>query len=325
MSGVRAPEFWTRQGIVPALLSPIAAVWEAIARMRQSGAKTTRVDVPVICIGNLVAGGAGKTPTALALGTALKESGLSPHFLTRGYGGDLAGPVRADLSQHTAREVGDEALLLAAAAPTWVSRDRVAGARAAAAAGASAIVMDDGFQNPSLAKDLSLVVVDGEYGFGNGQVMPAGPLREPVEDGLRRAHGIVLIGEDRHGLAGTIGARLPLLRARLEPDATARGLAGRTVLAFAGIAQPAKFYATLEKLGCRVALTQDFPDHHPYTPDEIMALCEAASGLGARPVTTEKDLARFPVEARAMVETVRVRLVWDDPSALAAVLAPLLR
>jgi tetraacyldisaccharide 4'-kinase len=320
VASVRAPEFWARPGILPALLSPVASVWGFGAKLRQGGAKTVRLGIPVICAGNLVAGGAGKTPTALALGALLRAQGGTPHFLTRGYGGALSGPVRVDPSAHTAADVGDEALLLAAEAPTWVSRDRVAGARAAEAAGATAIVMDDGFQNPKLAKDISFIVVDGGYGFGNGHLMPAGPLREQLPDGLARAQAAILIGEDRHGVAEQLEGKLPVLRARLEPDENAHRLAGRTILAFAGIARPAKFYDTLRRLGCNIALTQDFADHHPYTPDEIMALCESASAFGALPVTTEKDLVRFPPEARGMVGTVRVRLVWDDPAAIAALL-----
>lgn len=270
-----------------------------------------------------MAGGAGKTPTVLALGALLKAQGDTPHFLTRGYGGELKGPVQVDPSQHTAVDVGDEALLLAAQGPTWVSHDRVAGARSAEAAGATVIVMDDGFQNPKLAKDLSFIVIDGGYGFGNGRLMPAGPLREQLADGFARAQAVVLIGEDRHGVAMLLDGKLPILGARLEPDESARRLAGRTVLAFAGIARPAKFYDTLRRLGCNIALSQDFPDHHPYTPDEIMALCESASSFGALPVTTEKDLVRFPPEARGMVETVRVRLVWDNQAAVAALLGRL--
>lgn len=321
---MHAPEFWARPGILPALLSPAAAIWGLAARLRQRGAKPTRVGIPVLCVGNLVAGGAGKTPTALALGALLHARGGSPYFLTRGYGGTLSGPVQVDVSTHMSADVGDEALLLAALAPTWVSHDRVTGAQAAEAAGATVIVMDDGFQNPKLAKDLSFIVVDGEYGFGNGRLMPAGPLRESVADGLARAQAMIVIGEDRHGIAASLDGKLPVLRARLEPDASALRLAGRTVLAFAGIARPAKFYETLRRLGCNVAITQDFADHHPYTPDEIMALCESASAFGALPVTTEKDLARFPAEARGMVETMRVRLTWDDPAAVEALLKPLL-
>lgn len=321
---MRAPEFWARPGILPALLAPAATIWGFGAKLRQRGAKPTRAGIPVLCVGNLVAGGAGKTPTALALGALLRAQGGTPHFLTRGYGGELTGPVQVDPSKHTAADVGDEALLLAAEAPTWVSHDRVAGARAAEAAGATVIVMDDGFQNPKLAKDISFIVIDGGYGFGNGRLMPAGPLREHLSDGLARAQAVILIGEDRHGVAVQLEGKRPALRARLEPDENAHRLAGRTVLAFAGIARPAKFYDTLRRLGCNIALTQDFADHHPYTPDEIMALCESASAFGALPVTTEKDLVRFPAEARGMVETVRVRLIWDDPTAIEAVLKPLL-
>ena len=320
---MRAPEFWARPGILPTLLAPAAAIWSLAAKLRQAGAKPVRVGIPVLCAGNLVVGGAGKTPTALALGALLKARGGAPHFLTRGHGGALSGPVQVDPAKHIAADVGDEALLLAAESPTWVSRDRAAGARAAEAAGASAIVMDDGFQNPKLAKDISFIVVDGSYGFGNGRLMPAGPLREQLSGGLARAQAAILIGEDRHGVAAALEGKLPVLRARLEPDENAHRLAGRTVLAFAGIARPSKFYDTLRHLGCNIALSQDFADHHPYTPDEIMALCESASAFGALPVTTEKDLVRFPAEARGMVETVRVRLVWDDPAAIAAVLKPL--
>lgn len=324
VAGVQAPEFWARAGILPALLSPAAAIWGLGATLRQRCAKPTRIGIPVLCVGNLVAGGAGKTPTALAFGALLKAHGRAPHFLTRGYGGSLSGPVRVDPWNHTSAEVGDEALLLAAMAPTWVSHDRVTGAQAAEAAGATAIVMDDGFQNPKLAKDLSVVVVDGDYGFGNGRLMPAGPLRERIADGIARAQAVIVIGEDRHGIAMSLEGKLPVLRARLEPDASALRLGGRTVLAFAGIARPEKFYETLRRLGCNVAITQDFADHHPYTPDEIMALCESASAFGALPVTTEKDLARFPAEARGMVETIRVHLAWDDPGAAEAILKPLL-
>ena len=319
---MRAPEFWARPGILPTLLAPAAAVWGFGARLRRGG-KPTRVGIPVICAGNLVAGGAGKTPTALALGALLKAQGDTPHFLTRGYGGELKGPVQVDPSRHSAVDVGDEALLLAAQGPTWVSHDRVVGARAAEAAGATVIVMDDGFQNPKLAKDLSFIVIDGGYGFGNGRLMPAGPLRERLADGFARAQAVVLIGEDQRNVAMLLDGNLPILGAKLEPDESARRLAGRTVLAFAGIARPAKFYDTLRRLGCNIALSQDFPDHHPYTPDEIMALCESASSFGALPVTTEKDLVRFPPEARGMVETVRVRLIWDNQAAVAALLGRL--
>ncbi len=321
---MRAPEFWRRDGLAPALLAPLGWGVDLAGRARRRLARAAPAPVPVICIGNLVAGGAGKTPVALAIGSRLAAMGWSPHFLTRGYGGRISGPARVELGRHSAAEVGDEALLLAARAPTWVAADRPAGARAAAAAGARVIVMDDGFQNPSLAKTLSLVVVDADYGFGNGRVMPAGPLREDADRGLARAQAVVLVGaaaetpvRERIAAAG-----LPVLRARIEPEPeAARALAGRRVFAFAGIGRPEKLFATLEAMGCALAARRAFPDHHRYTPDEIMALVEAASDLGALPVTTEKDAARLPDAARAMVATLPVRLVFDDEDALDRLLA----
>ena len=174
---MRAPEFWARDGGFAALLAPLGLSYDLAGRLHRALARPHSVPVPVICVGNLVAGGAGKTPLVIALVEALATRGQRAYCLTRGYGGCEAGPVRVDPAAHDAKRVGDEALLLARIAPTWVARDRAAGARAASAAGAGIIVMDDGFQNPHIAKDLSLLAVDGAYGFGNAKVMPAGPLR----------------------------------------------------------------------------------------------------------------------------------------------------
>ena len=273
------------------------------------------VKVPVVCIGSVVAGGAGKTPVAIALGEALAQRGRHPHFLSRGYGGTLAGPVRVDRAKHPAYQVGDEPLLLAAVAPTWVARDRAAGARAAANEGAGVILMDDGFQNGALRKDISLLVVDGGYGFGNGRVMPAGPLREPVEEALARADAVIVIGEDTSGAGARIGTAAPVLTARFVPRPDAERVAGRRVLAFAGIGRPAKFFETLAGMGCEIVDAVPFPDHHRYTEDEVMGLVEAAAAADAVPVTTEKDAVRLPPSAEGMVEPVRVALEWGDPAA----------
>jgi tetraacyldisaccharide 4'-kinase len=256
---------------------------------------------------------------ALALIEALASRGIAVHALTRGHGGREAGPLRVDPARHGASDVGDEALLLAAQAPCWVARDRAAGARAAVAAGAGALVMDDGFQNPSLIKDLSLVVVDGAAGFGNGFRIPAGPLREPVARGLARADALVLLGEDRTGVGGLAAGR-PVLHARLEPADDAGDLAGRDVLAFAGIGRPEKFFATLEALGARLVERVAFPDHHPFRPEEVARLLERAGRAGALPVTTAKDAVRLPPEARAAVRILPVRAVWQDAAALGALL-----
>ncbi|MGO1080502.1 tetraacyldisaccharide 4'-kinase [Inquilinus sp. CA228] len=325
---MKTPGFWYRPEATPAarLLAPAGALYDLASRLRRALIKPQRAPVPVICVGNLVAGGAGKTPVALALARRLAEIGIAVHVLSRGHGGSLAGPVRVDPERHKATEVGDEPLLLARAAPAWVSRDRPAGARAAASAGAQLILMDDGFQNPSLAKDLSLLVVDG-MGFGNGRILPAGPLRERPAHGLARADALVTMGPDRAGI-GALAARhgLPALAARLVPSPEdAARLRGRKVLAFAGIGRPEKFFATLAELGAEIVGAVPFPDHHAYTPDEVMRLVETAQERGAVPVTTEKDLVRLPPEARPMVEALRVDLAWDDPAAVDAVLEPVVR
>jgi len=321
----RAPDFWTRRGAAACALAPLGAVWGLAASWRRALASPVRMTRPVVCVGNLVAGGAGKTPLALALGAALRAAGREVHFLSRGYGGRLAGPLRVDPERHGARDVGDEPLLLAALAPCWIARDRAAGARAAIAAGAEVVVMDDGFQNTGIAIDRGILAVDGGYGFGNGLVMPAGPLREPLEAGLARADAAVIIGPDSAGAAAAIAGRCPVFRARLIPRPLAEaGIAGERVFAFAGIGRPEKFFATLREMGCTLAGAMRFPDHHPYRPDEIASLCEQAAASGAQPVTSEKDFVRLPPEARDMVMPLRVMLEWEEPDAPARLLGPLL-
>jgi tetraacyldisaccharide 4'-kinase len=279
----------------------------------------------VICVGNLTAGGAGKTPTVIAVLEAL--AGRTPHALSRGHGGRLRGPHRVDPLRDTAADVGDEPLLLAAFAPTWVARDRAAGAAAAVAAGAGAVVMDDGFQNPGLAKDLSLVVVDAAQGFGNGRLIPAGPLRERVADGLARADAVVLIGSDTD--AGAAMARWPdlatrpVLRARLEPLATGLPLDGADVVAFAGIGRPEKLFATLRACGARLVAAHGFPDHAPYPVPILRRLVAEARAADAMLVTTEKDAVRLPPAFRREVIALPVRLRWADPAALDRLLGAL--
>ncbi len=319
---MRAPEFWLEGGAASLLLWPLAAGFALAGRARRALARPRRAPVPVICVGNLVAGGAGKTPVALAIGTHLMGKGRRVHFLCRGYRGTAMGPLAVDPKRHDHRLVGDEALLLADHGPCWVARDRAAGAEAAAKAGADVVVLDDGFQNAGLVKDLSLVVVDGAYGFGNGRIIPAGPLRESVAEGLARADAVVLLGEDSHAIAARVArADLPLVRGELSPTRDSRGLRGQVVSAIAGIGRPEKFFATLEVLGCRVAARRGFSDHHRYDPDEIMRLVEEAQDLNALLVTTEKDFVRLPAEARNLVHVVRVVVAWRDPSTMARLLA----
>ncbi len=319
---MRAPDFWTQDGAVSRLLSPLSAVWAWGVARRLAEADPYRSSIPVICVGNIVAGGAGKTPVVLALVRYFRAQGRQVHVLTRGYGGTEVGPRAVDLARHDAARVGDEPLLLAAAAPTWVARWRPDGAVAAADMGAEILVMDDGFQNPTLAKDLSLVVVDGGYGFGNNRVMPAGPCREPPARGLARADAVVLMGEDQVGVTPQIAAAgVPILHAHLVPGPEAALLAGKKVVGFAGIGRPAKFFATLAATGADVIETVAFPDHHPYGATEIAEMAALAASSGALLVTTAKDAVRVPAAARDCLIVLTVTLAWDEPAALPRVLA----
>lgn len=324
-----APRFWSRPpgrpGIAARLLAPLAAVWTFETRRRLARGPGVQVGVPVVCVGNLTAGGAGKTPTVVVLLDRLAAKGIAVQVVTRGHGGSLPGPVLVDPRRHGAGDVGDEPLLLAAFAPVWVGRDRVAAARAAAAAGAEAIVMDDGFQNPALVKDLSIVVVDAGFGFGNGRVIPAGPLREPVADGLARAGLVLLIGppEDRRRVLAAwpdLGRR-PIVEGALAPLATGMDWTGLRALAFAGIGRPEKFYATLRAAGAEVVATRSFADHEPFSPRLLARLDAEARHLGAQLVTTEKDAARLPPAFRARALVLPVRLVLADPAPLDAALS----
>ena len=330
---MRAPRFWgdppARPGLAARLLAPLAALWTSVTRRRLARGAAVRVGVPVICVGNLTAGGAGKTPTVIALLGRLAARGIDAHVVTRGHGGSLARgdrpPVRVDERRHRAEEVGDEPLLLAAFGPVWVGRDRAAAARAAAVAGAQAVVMDDGLQNPGLAKDLAIVVVDAGFGFGNGRVMPAGPLREPVADGLARAGLVLAIGTPgecaRFRAAWPAVAALPVAEARLAPLETGMDWAGLRALAFAGIGRPEKFFATLRAAGAEVVAARSFGDHEPFEPRVLARLAAEARGLGAQLVTTEKDAARLPAAFRPRVLVLPVRLELVDPAPLDAALA----
>ena len=324
---MRTPRHWSPGHVVlPTLLGPLSWLYGLADKARRATANPARAPVPVICLGNITAGGAGKTPATLAVTAHLRARGRSPHILTRGYGGTAKGPLRVD-PNHTAREVGDEAILLARVAPTWIGADRVETARFAVAAGADVLVMDDGFQNPHLIQDLSFLVVDGGFGLGNGRLIPAGPLRESPARALARATAVIYIvdpGGDAAGPPPPGIERVPVFPARLEPTPDAALLADGPVVAFAGIGRPAKFFNTLRAMGLRVTDTYAYPDHHVFDPEELMMVIEDAVAAGAKVVTTEKDAVRLPPDARGMVEVLRVALVFDDPHALDTLLSPIL-
>lgn len=327
----RAPAFWAgppdQPTLAARLLAPFGAVY-ALATARRVQAPGYTAGIPVICIGNLNAGGTGKTPATIALITHLAQRGAaSVHVVSRGYGGRLAGPVRVDPNIQTAADVGDEPLLLAAFAPTWVAKNRASGVQAAEATGATAVLLDDGFQNPSVTKSLSIIVVDAAYGFGNGRPMPAGPLREPVTAGLARADLLLSIGADadQARFADQWGAQitLPHLTGHLAALKMGMDWTGLRALAFAGIGHPEKFFATLRGEGAVLAATVALDDHQPLSIGLMMRLAAQAKSLGAQMVTTEKDAIRLPEAYRADVLTLPVRLQLQDWAALDAALAKL--
>lgn len=307
---MKAPLFWTNRGLAAQALRPFSLVTR-IATARRVKKTGVSLGLKTICVGNAGAGGAGKTMVVLDILTRLKPR---PFALTRGYGGRLPGPVLVDRAQHDATDVGDEAMLLAARAPTVVARDRAAGARLALAEGASAIVMDDGLQNPFVKKTLSLLVIDGGYGFGNGLLLPAGPLREPVLAAAARCQAAVLIGDDETGALAQLPASLPVYRAQLQP-LCAESLARRPVIAFAGIGRPDKFFRSVLALGAELVDTHAYPDHHVYSARDITALLGQTSSTGAKLVTTAKDYVKLPPSLRAACLVVQARLTWDDEAA----------
>jgi len=308
---MRAPVFWNEAGFIAYLLLPLSWCYALAGKIRRLFCTPEKLSVPVICVGNITAGGAGKTPVALHVGALLKDAGFNAFFLSRGYGGKLSGPVLVDEKIHSAKDVGDEPLLLCRKLPTIVAKDRLAGARCAIEKGADIIVMDDGLQNPSIEKTLSLLVIDGSIGFGNRFLIPAGPLREPVWQAINRVDALIVINpnEDR-----SIGGMKRLFSAITQP-VNADFIKDKRWFAFCGIAYPHKFLNTLHNLRAHVLGSQSFVDHHPYTIHEIDTLRKKAALLGAELITTSKDMVRIPEALRTGVHVLHIELLIDNQQA----------
>ena len=307
---LRAPGFWAQDGVVPRLLLPFSAI-TAVLTAHRVAKPGWRAPVPVICCGNATVGGTGKTTVVQELARRLP----GVHLLTRGYRGYARYLKRVELDDPYAL-VGDEALLLARVAPTWRCADRAVSAKAAVEAGATALLMDDGLQNPTLVKTASLLIIDGETGFGNGRVLPAGPLREPVEAAASRCQAAIIIGNDEKNVRALLPLGMTVLQADLMQDEAIRRVIGKRILPFAGIGRPEKFFKPLREAGAIVVATKAFPDHYPYMPVEWRDLLQQAADLDARLVTTPKDAVRLPPEVLDHVTVIGVGLRWRDPAAL---------
>jgi len=310
---MKPPQFWYQKpGFWSFALTPLSWVWRVASARRWRNGAHEKLTVSVICVGNINMGGTGKTPTVIAIVGLLQAMGKTPHIVSRGYGGEQQGPTAVDFTRHTADDVGDEPLLLAAFAPCWIARDRAAGARAALKAGSDVIVLDDGMQNPALAKDLTIMVVDAHSGFGNGLVFPAGPLRQTISEGMARADTVLSIGpppaQEEFSASWRAQIEKPLLVGELVPLQTGMDWQGLRALAFAGIGRPQKFFDTLNELGAEIVATHSFSDHEKLPVPVLQRMENEAAALSAQLVTTEKDAARLPVSFQQKVLTLPVRL-----------------
>ena len=319
---MHAPLFWQKNNFISRLLAPLGFAYDLAGKIRFKLAKPYKASIPVICVGNLTVGGTGKTPVCIALSELLSQGIDNIFFLTRGYKGKLKN-IKSSTTFHDAKEIGDEAVLLSRFAPTIVNPNRVKGAEFAIKSGAKLIIMDDGFQNPYLDKDFSFVVIDGEQGFGNHKVLPAGMLRESVERGLKRANAVILIGEDKQNLTTIIKHyNLPIIKAKMVLNQRATNtLIASKLIAFAGIGRPSKFFESLKDAKLNLVETISFPDHYQYSETELEALIQKAKNIGGALITTEKDYVKIPDSLKTNIIPMPVQIVWEDKPQIVNILA----
>lgn len=326
MKNLKTPSFWYRQkhdpiSLLEKVMIPVSKLYEMGYYIHQTATRSEKADLPIICIGNINAGGSGKTPTALALLDIIKRHSLAlaPYFLSRGYGGGDQGPLVVDPAVHDSWNTGDEPLLLATRAPTIVASRRLAGADLAQRRGADLIIMDDGLQNPGIHKDIKFVVINGDMGFGNERILPAGPLRAPLESALSKIDAVIFIGEDRRGVKSLLPSHLPVFTSHLKPDAGKIPPKDKHYLAFAGLGYPEKFFRFLrEEAGLSVIDSVTFADHYPYTDSDISALAQKARQLDAELITTEKDMTRVPKQEGLSIHVLPVHLEFENEPSLAS-------
>ncbi len=309
---MKTPNYWKDKNLYSYILSPLGSIYQLATAINLALKKTKSVDKKVICIGNLTAGGTGKTPVAISIAKILKQMGKKPFFVSRGYGGILKN-IMVDKNKHSAKEVGDEPLLLSAQAPVAINPNRYEGAKLAIANGADIIIMDDGFQNPTLKKDLSFLVFDGNFGYGNGKCIPAGPLRESLKHGLKRAQAIMIIGEDKHNLTEEF-KNLPIFKGQIAPIIDK--VPSKPVIAFAGIGRPEKFYTSLRICGFKIYQTEDYPDHHQYSRDELQKLIKKAEQNNCLLYTTTKDYVKIPPDLAKYFHVLEIAIQWEDEEKL---------
>ncbi|MAR79232.1 MAG: tetraacyldisaccharide 4'-kinase [Rhodospirillaceae bacterium] len=305
------PKFWRTSNLLTKILTPLSFIYLVLFFSRKYLSRKRKVNIPVICIGNITAGGAGKTPVAISIAKFLISKGLKPHFLTRGYKGKLKGPILVS-NKHSSADVGDEPILLSEVAPTWVSKNKIQGAKSALKSNADLIIMDDGLQNDSIHKDLSILVIDGGYGFGNNKLIPAGPLRESVKSSLTKIDFIVYVNDPSKNVKIDLSEfKCPILKSNIETITDNIDL-NKKFSAFCGIARPEKFFSSLKKIGIKLTFSKSFPDHHRYSEDEIMRLIEDSNIDNSLILTTKKDWVRIPEQAKLMVHFLDCKIKFQS-------------
>ena len=322
---LKAPKFWYKENEsnFSKTLYPASLLYRFGTKLYNIFNKKIESDLPVICIGNLVVGGAGKTPVALKVGKILKELGFNPHFLSRGYAGKIKANIKI-IDGHSADKVGDESLILAEVAPTWIGSNRIISCHLAKKNGADCVIMDDGFQNPTIKKDFSIIVIDGKQGFGNKKVLPSGPLRESIDSGLKRANVIMVVGKDNLNIKKLLPKSIPCFNAIFDVSKNKEIFKGKNVTAFAGIAYPTKFFDTLDQQGAKILKKINFPDHYIYNENDLLKLIEIANNNQSILVTTKKDYIRIPNNYRTIVHKLDGEIIIKEDELFNEILSNIL-